>query len=601
MPQLSPACGSEFTWRAVGIGLALSVVMGAANVYFGLRVGMTVSASIPASVVGMMMLRYLFRSTDAREANLVQTAASSGESLAAGVIFTFPALLLTGAWTSFDFAVTTLAACCGGVLGVVFMMPLRRAFVDNAQLPYPEAVACASVLQSGVRSERHASRAVLIGVVGSAATRGWQQLTSWIPQVLETAVRSPAGPIYLGVDLSLAVTGVGYIIGVSVAASLFLGSALAWWVAVPLLGADGAAAVAETVAEAKATWSNEVRFLGVGMMISAGLAAMAEVAPAVAHAWRRARVERDEEIPKYVWWVLLIVAAFSTWSLYFYLLGGMAASTAALLLMLLLGFFFSAVASYIVGLVGNSNSPISGMTITAVLASALLLSLIGIEGKQAIVATLGVAAVVCCVAATSGDMSNDLKTGALVGATPKWQQVMQLGGVLTAAFVMAPTLNLLNDHLPGGIGGTYASAPQAVLFASLVEGFFGNATLPWRLIMFGVLLSLGIQLIDRTMQKRRTTFRLHTMPLALGFYLPFTLSASMLLGALVAHWRKGRGAGSPTGVLVASGFVAGESLMAILLAALLASPGLLPVGYGFTGILTLLLGWLLLRRRLRTG
>lgn len=588
----------ELTVSSITIGLALAVVMGAANVYLGLKVGMTVSASIPAAVLSMLLLRLLHGPGRLLEANQAQTAASAGESLAAGIIFTMPALVLVGAWQRFDPLLTTLVALAGGLLGVVLMIPMRRVFVARAaaDLPFPEGVACAAVLRAGARAGGGVrdARRVAEGVLFGLAFKALAGFVGLFKGTLEGAWTVGKSVVYLGSDLSVALLGVGMIVRLHVAALVFLGGTIGWLVALPLLSASlpdpagsGATSPIET---AYSVWSQQVRYLGVGAMLVGGLAAIVRVRHGLAlavHALTRSAsasagpaTNAREDLPS-AWLIgLTLVCVALIGVVYLRFTGRLDVSLAATAIMLIAAFFFTAVASYIVGLVGNSNSPVSGMTITTVLFTGALLLVFGFTGTTGMVATLGVAAIVCCTACTAGDVCNDLKTGALVGATPRRQQLMQLAGVAVAAGIMAPVLQLLHDHTPGGIGGKELAAPQAQLFASLARGFFGDASLPWPLVGVGALIGLALVGADALLERRQARFRLHPMPVAVGMYLPFGLSVPMLLGGILsALLTASRSAAGPEsrsnepGMLLASGAIAGEALMGVGLA-LVASLGI---------------------------
>ncbi len=632
----------ELTWRAIAIGLALSVVMGAANVYLGLKLGLTVSASIPAAVLGSLLLRAFTGRGPQRsrrlEANQIQTAASAGESLAAGVIFTMPALLLIGYWTRFELWSTTLIALTGGLLGILFMVPMRRVFVQNSpELPYPEGVACAAVLESVTGSDSEAAsgdtgaRFIVQGGILGGAVKILSSGIGLIQGALETAWASGAGRIFfLGGELSPILVAVGFIVRLNVAFLVALGGAIGWLVCIPLLpeirslaaalpwieAASGAGEALRTglaanpIEGAYEIWSTEIRYIGVGAMAVGGAASLWKVRAGLVRAVAELRrsvdptlvssQERDLSSPVLIG--LAGVATLGILTVYLHFTQSIPVTLLTTLLMAVLSFFFVAVASYIVGLVGNSNSPVSGMTITAVLITALLLFQFGYSGMQGMVATLGVAAIVCCAACTSGDVCNDLKTGQLVGASPRRQQIMQILGVCVASVVMAPVLQVLQDAY--GIGSRELSAPQAGLFANLVQGFFGDASLPWDMVSFGVLLGVAALGIDTLLGRSGSSFRAHLMPIAVGIYLPFGLSLPLILGGLIAHaYARTPLSGSPSplsrspsplggsqddaetvnsrlreeadrlrpGVLFSSGVIAGEALTGVAIAILVSS------------------------------
>jgi putative OPT family oligopeptide transporter len=581
---------TEITIRAIVLGLLLSVIMGAANVYLGLKAGMTVSASIPAAVIAMGILRGVFRSGSVLESNLVQTAASAGESLAAGIIFTMPALILAGIWTEFDFWTTTLIALSGGLLGVLLMVPMRRVFVvENTELKYPEGVACAEVLRVG--SAEGGSTGVGYVVAGITVGAVFKLAVSFfgiLRGVVEGAASFGPRVFYFGCDISPALVAVGFIVGLPIAVQIFIGGTIGWLVGIPLLGTAGVEAESATEA-AWTLWSTQVRYMGVGAMLVGGvssiwkvrnglLAAVEEMSSLVQGKQQdqKSLAVTERNIGSSAILGLGVLCVLLIGGLYYVLLGhspGLTILTTGV--MIVMSFFFAAVASYIVGLVGNSNSPVSGMTITAVLVTGSLILLFGFGGEAGMIATLGVAGVVCCVACTAGDVCNDLKTGQLVGASPRSQQIMQVMGVLVAAFVMAPVMTVLHQGSlnagTGGIGGRELSAPQANLFASLAKGFFGDEALPQAMVFWGIGIGIALLMIDMLLAKRNSTFRLHVMPVAVGIYLPFGLSTPILLGGLLSAlvaWRAGAKAADGAqkqGVLVTSGMIAGESLVGILL------------------------------------
>lgn len=567
----------ELTPRAVVIALVLSVVMGAANVYLGLYVGLTVSASIPAAVIGMLILRGLFRNGTILEANQVQTGASAGESLAAGVIFTIPALVLIGVWQEFDYVMTTLIAFTGGLLGILFMIPMRRVFVaaGRAELKFPEGIACAEVLRSGEReNDSRGAAAVAWGAAVGAVVKALSSMVILLKGSLETATFASNRVLFFGSDISPALLALGFIVRLNVASLIFLGGALAWLVSMPLftITAEG-----EPVEAAYALWSSQIRYIGVGAMVVGGIQSIFKVRHGLLEAVRqlRAPVEAvsgntQRDLSGRTVTTFAAIASLIVGGIYFHLTANITIAVFTTIIMVTMSFFFSAVASYIVGLVGNSNSPVSGMTITAVLFTGLLMFIFGFTGSDGMVATLGVAAIVCCVACTSGDVCNDLKTGQIVGATPYRQQMMQIAGVFVGALVMAPVLQLLHSNIPGGIGGKELPAPQAALFAGLARGIFGEgAPLPWTLIGVGAVVAVVLMAADTVLEKRGSDYRLHVMPIAVGMYLPFGIAPPIFAGGLMAHvlgaGAKGKDADArlSRGILFSSGIIAGESLTGV--------------------------------------
>ncbi|PCJ24990.1 MAG: oligopeptide transporter, OPT family [SAR86 cluster bacterium] len=597
----------ELTFRVVVLGLLLAVVMGAANVYVGLRAGMTVSASIPAAVMAMLFFKLLFKESSILEANQVQTCASAGESLAAGIIFTMPAMILIGFWDSFDFWSVTIIALTGGLLGILFMIPMRKVFIlNNDELAFPEGVACAAVLKAGEEEaadgeSKGEGRNLLFGGLLGASVAISAKLFGIIAGTLEAATVVGSRIFYFGGDLSPMLIAIGFIVRLNVALLIFIGGAISWLIAIPLLG--GAEQFPVALDGAYEIWSSQIRYIGVGAMVLGGFASLVSVRHGLIAAVKELRTnltsgnllkpDLERDIPTWaiisLGSVCIVILAFVNYRF----TGGIGITVLSTVVMMVMGFFFTGVASYIVGLVGNSNSPVSGMTITAVLVAGGLLWLFNYSGMEAMVATLGIAAIVCCVAATSGDVCNDLKTGSLVGAAPFRQQIMQIAGVFVAAFIMSPVLNLLHNNIEGGIGGRELSAPQASLFASLARGFSGEGTLPWNMIAIGVVVGAVILTIDWYLKRQGSKFRAHLMPIAVGMYLPFGLATPILIGGLLAHFYSKNTPEAQhdrvlhKGVLFSSGVIAGEALMSVGLACMTAlgfrsldlglSPGLVTI------------------------
>ncbi len=576
----------ELTITAIVMGLILSVVMGAANVYLGLRAGMTVSASIPAAVIAMGVLQGVFRRKSILEANLVQTSASAGESLAAGIIFTMPALVMIGVWEDFDFWTTGVIALSGGLLGILFMIPMRRVFiVESPELKYPEGIACAEVLRAGESDTRGETRSgsflVFSGLMVGGGFKFLVSLFGLLKGSVAGAFFASNRAFYFGLDISPALVSVGVIVGLPVAMQIFLGGAIGWLVVIPLLKADPSLSAIEA---AEKLWSTQVRYIGVGTMVVGGVYSIWRVRNGLVYAVKdlfsqyRRKVETQEEETE----VNLGGKALSLFTLvciglifgfyYIFLDRHLSITVLVTVIMIVMAFFFTAVASYIVGLVGNSNSPVSGMTITTILITGLLIYLFGYSGTEGILATLGVAGVVCCVACTSGDVCNDLKTGYLLKARPRSQQILQILGVLAAAFILAPVMSVLHEGSlnqgTGGIGGRELPAPQAGLFASLVDGFFGNGQLPWGMVGIGIGIGVFILLLDFLFARGGIHVRLHVMPVAVGIYLPLELSVPIFLGGLL-HFCLSRLKNAVSlqrnGVLVSSGVIAGESLAGVFL------------------------------------
>ena len=590
----------ELNLRVIILGLILSVVMGSANVYLGLKAGMTVSASIPAAVVGMLVLRYFGRTGGSShggsilEANQIQTAASAGESLAAGIIFTMPALILIGVWQEFDMILTTVIAFTGGLLGILFMIPMRQVFIvkNEDNLQYPEGLACASVLEAGQETDSSDNASSIIkGALLGGAFKGLISFVGLLKGGLETAYLIGNRIFFFGGDISPALLAVGFIVKLNVAVLIFIGGFIGWLIGIPLLG-HGLEHAGNPVEGAWELWSTQIRYVGVGAMVVGGMSSIFRVRKGLVDAikvLRKSQINIDQDnipsnqkdIPPKAINIFSAIAVTLVGGVYYYITNDIAITVVTTIIMIVMAFFFTAVASYIVGLVGNSNSPVSGMTITAVLFTGGLLYVFGFSGTEGMVATLGVAAIVCCAACTSGDVCNDLKTGQIVGSSPFRQQIMQIAGVAVASLVMAPIMQLLHETTPGGIGGRELAAPQAGLFASLAKGFFGDGILPWNMVAIGAVLGIIILSADSFLERwyklkniqNPNSFRLHLMPIAVGMYLPFGLSTPILIGGLLAHFilkqnstNKDPDSVLQKGVLLSSGLIAGESLMGILLA-----------------------------------
>ncbi|MFC1573190.1 OPT family oligopeptide transporter [Candidatus Eisenbacteria bacterium] len=582
----------EATILALLLGSGLSILMGAANTYLGLYAGMTVSASIPAAVTSMVFLRLVFGRGTILENNIVQTMASTGESLAAGVIFTVPALVMVGVWKEFEFWPTTLIVLLGGLLGIVFMVPMRRALiVRRRDLIYPEGVACSEVLQTG-ESGGKGLRAILLGSVVGAVFKILISGVHLVQGTVEGAVTRGRSVLYMGADMSVALLAVGYIVNLNIAVLITLGGAIGWLVAMPLLGgADPGAVALDTAWD---LWETKIRYLGVGAMLVGGLHSIWSVRGGIVAGitgLRPARdtetglqpeaclrTERDMPFP----WLLgvFLITTLATFFLYDYLIGSAGIALVTTIVMVIAAFLFVAVATYIAGLVGSSNSPVSGMTICALLIAAGALLALGIKGESAILATLGVAGVVCCATCTSGDIAQDLKTGLLVGATPAKQQWTEIVATVVSACAFAPILFLLHGAYGIGTGEPGSlRAPQAALFASLTEGFFGDGVLPWNLILYGALIGVVLIVVDGFLKRAGSSFRAHVMPIAVGIYLPLSLDIPILAGGLIRHFfgRGDKGSGGSLGILFGSGLIAGEALLGIGLAApIILVPQLVP-------------------------
>lgn len=596
----------EITVRSILLSVLLAAVLAAANAYLGLFAGMTVSASIPAAVLSMAILRWS-RTANILENNIVQTAASSGEALAAGVIFTLPALVLLGAWDHFHYWDTVLIAGVGGTLGVLFTIPLRRALVGNRALRFPEGVATAEVLKAGMGVQREGAsvRALLTGgLCGAAAKFGESGLRLW-PDSIEQAAALGRTLWYGGLQLSPALVAVGYIIGLRTAAVVFGGGVLAWWVLLPFAAwVQGWDQAADALAATKMLWGTQLRSIGIGAMLVGGLWTLSQIrGPVIESLTHLTRTLRrgnrdsagvatapssrlDRDAPGWFLAVLMAGCLLATVVAYDHATGSIGVAILMTLAMIPAAFLFSSVAGYMAGLVGSSSNPVSGVTIaTLMLTATLLLLFLGAQHPAGPMAALLIAAVVCCAAAMGGDNLQDLKTGQLVGATPWKQQVMQLIGVGTAAIVLAPVLTVL--HAQYGMGAPTTAhphpltAPQATLMANLATGMF-NGGLPWGFVTIGAALAIILIACDRWLVARSSSWRLPVLAVALGLYLPLKLTAAVMVGGLISAAcaqyteRRQDGGSAGPGVLAAAGLITGEALMGILLAAPLALTSIWP-------------------------
>lgn len=611
-----PASSSprEITAKAVVLGIVLAAVLAGANAYLGLKVGLTVSASIPAAVISMAVLRML-RGATVVENNIVQTAASAGEALAAGVIFTLPALVLLGYWNGFPFLPVATIALCGGVLGVLFTVPLRRALIVEKPLRFPEGVATAEVLKAGQRGGRSARYITIAGLAG-ALLKFAQTGLGIASGTVTGAVKAGGVVIGLGSELGVALLGVGYIVGLNIAVLVFAGGALAWFAGIPLYMAladpvalQGIVGDATGFDAAEAVWDEQIRYLGVGAMAVGGVwALLSVVRPMVTSirssisAVRAARSGEGADVPRterdipanWLGYGTLVMAAPVLLVFLFVVdrsrleIGsGVFAGTLAfgLVFALLAGFVFSSVSGYMTGLVGSSNNPVSGVTVLTLLTSSLvLLGILGTQidfGADEAKATIGAATavlisgVVSCAAAIAGDNLHDLKTGRLLGATPFKQQIMLIVGVVVSALCIAPILSVLyaaygmgNSFPRSGMDPSQAlQAPQAALMSSIGEGVFGGG-LPWAMIAGGGVLAVLLIVADQVLQRREASFRMPVLAVAVGLYLPLELSVPIFVGGVIAHLvaRRKRGADNGPGVLFASGLITGEALVGIVLA-----------------------------------
>lgn len=572
----------EFTITSIIMGILLAVIFGAANAYLGLRVGMTVSASIPAAVISMGVIRVIMKKNSILESNIVQTIGSAGESLAAGAIFTMPALFLwaeEGLCEMPDLVEITLIALCGGILGILFMVPLRNALIvkEHATLLYPEGTACAEVLLAGEEGGSNAST-VFSGMGFAAAFKFLVDGIKVIPADVCAAFKSFKGEI--GMEVYPALLGVGYIVGPQIASYMFVGSLVGWMVIIPLIclfgpdismypAAEGVT-IAQLFAEggAAAIWSTYVKYIGAGAIATGGIISLIKSLPLIITTFRdsmksmkdgkntsTARTAQDLPMNLILLGILIMVVII-------WLVPAIPVNPLGALLIVVFGFFFATVSSRMVGLIGSSNNPVSGMAIATLLIATFAIKSTGDTGITGMTGAIAIGSVICIIAAIAGDTSQDLKTGYLLGATPKKQQIAELIGVVAAAFAIGGVLYLLNAAW--GYGGAEVPAPQATLMKMIVEGIMGGQ-LPWTLVFIGVFLAIGLEILQ-----------VPVMPFAIGLYLPIYLNATIMIGGVVRMFmdarkkvdQKVKEQQTTNGTLYCAGMIAGEGLVGIVLAIL---------------------------------
>ena len=607
----------ELTLRVILVGIVLGVLMTAANAYLGLYAGMTVSASIPAAVMSMIILRTMFKDVSILENNAVQTMASAGESLAAGVIFTVPALLVMNLWTSIQWMETLIIATLGGLLGTMFTIALRRLFIVEEALPYPEGVACREVLVAGEEGGDGALAilyALGIGGIYGLMVKGFQVTH----HTVEGAFNFLTTRMYAGMDLSIALLSVGFIVGIRIASFIFFGGVLGFGILVPMYGLIYGWPETDSLVDGfYAIWSTQIRYVGVGAMVVGGVYTLWSMRKTIITGLSKAFVKSDDdvgELPRteqdlpmrYVFLTcgVLIVLTFL---FYWWSTQSLILALAGALFLAFVAFFFAAVAGYIAGVVGSSNSPVSGMTIATLLFTVGLVWVVGdlmlnMETQDLMMATLLIAAIVATSAAIAGDVMQDLKTGHMLGATPRRQQVAEIIGVLTGAIVIGPVLSLLHDAfrisqtacqlnpLPSDPTCSNALfAPQAELIGAIVQGAFGG-DLNIQMVMLGAAIAVALIML-----------KMPVMSVAIGIYLPLGLSVPIMAGGIISHIllksahlrvdgilhdepspqaQKAAKEVESRGVLIGAGFIAGESIMGVFIAVLIVAKINLPEIFG---------------------
>ncbi|GAB6105597.1 MAG: OPT family oligopeptide transporter [Blautia sp.] len=589
---------AEMTVTSVIMGIILAVVFGAANAYLGLRVGMTVSASIPAAVISMGVIRVIMKKNSILESNLVQTIGSAGESLAAGAIFTMPALFLwaeEGLCEKPGLVEITLIALCGGVLGVLFMVPLRNALIvkEHATLLYPEGTACADVLLAGEEGGSNAAT-VFSGMGIAAAFKFIVDGLKAVPADVAVAFKSFKGEI--GMEVYPALLGVGYIVGPRIASFMFVGSIVGWLVIIPLICLFGPetsmypAAAGVTISQlfaeggAAAIWSNYVKYIGAGAIATGGIISLIKSLPLIISTFRdsmksmkgsqaNSTLRTDRDLPMGVILVGILAMVFIIW-----FVPAIPVNFLGALLIVVFGFFFATVSSRMVGMIGSSNNPVSGMAIATLLIATFAIKATGETGIKGMTGAIAIGSVICIIAAIAGDTSQDLKTGYLLGATPRTQQIGELLGVVVSGLAIGGVLYLLDAAW--GYGTADVPAPQAGLMKMIVEGIMGG-NLPWTLVFVGVCLAIGLEIL-----------RIPVMPFAIGLYLPIYLNATIMIGGVVRMFMDGRKKVDAKtkerqvtdGTLYCAGMIAGEGLVGIFLAILAVAGVTIPSFISFGNI-----------------
>ena len=564
----------EFTITSIILGIILAVLFGGANAYLGLRVGMTVSASIPAAVISMGVIRFILKKSSILENNMVQTIGSAGESLAAGAIFTLPAIFMWAQEGICDvptFIEIALIALCGGILGVLFMVPLRNALIvkEHGVLPYPEGTACAEVLMAG--EEGGAKSGTVFAGLGIAAIYKFiADGLCLFPSEVDFEIKAYKGS-GIGMDVLPALAGVGYICGAKISSYLFAGGITAWFVIMPLISLFGGNVImypgTVPLSEMGAwdIWGSYVRYIGAGAVAAGGVISLIKSLPLIVSTFAKAikgfgvksesqgRTER--EMPMAIVLGGILIVALAMW-----LIPTIPVNIFGALIIIVFGFFFATVSSRMVGLVGSSNNPVSGMAIATLLISTLLLKITGNDGAGGMISAITIGTIICIVAAMAGDTSQDLKTGFIIGATPRKQQIGEIIGAVFSAVAIGGILYLFNAAWQ--YGSTELPAPQATLMKMVVEGVMGG-NLPWNLVLAGAFVAIVIEVLG-----------IPVLPFAIGLYLPIHLSTPIMAGGLIRLYiekkkfknEESRKKSIDSGILYTSGLIAGEGLIGILLA-----------------------------------
>jgi oligopeptide transporter, OPT family len=560
----------EFTPLAIILGVIIAIVFGAANAYLGLRVGLTISASIPAAVISMGIVRKILKRDSILENNLVQTIGSAGESLAAGAIFTLPAAFL---WETewgdshyISYLNILLLTLIGGILGVIFMIPLRRALIvkEDGVLPYPEGKACAEVLKAGEEGGQDSS-VVFKGLGLAALYKFLANGLKIFPEEVsyEISAKNFAGTA-VGFDALPALMGVGYIVGPNISAIMLSGGILAWFVLMPLLHAFGSTEL--TNLAPSDLWSNYIRYIGAGAVATGGIISLVKSLPMIVKSFKDSisdlksrddnsnsdRLDTDISFKASI--ILIIISV-----ILIFLMPFTPVNIVGAIIIVIFGFFFATVSSRMVGIIGSSNNPVSGMSIATLLIATLILKATGLVGHDGMIAAISIGTIICVIAAIAGDCSQDLKTGYIVGASPKYQQIGEIIGVLASALAIGGILWILNTSI--GFGTKDLPAPQAVLMKMIVEGVM-NGNLPWDLVFIGAAIAIMVELLG-----------ISVLPFAIGLYLPLNTSLGIMFGGVVRLIvdklkidKKSKKDAETKGTLYSAGLIAGEGIMGIILA-----------------------------------
>ncbi len=558
----------ELTLTSIIVGMLLAVIFGAANAYLGLKVGMTVSASIPSAVIAMGIIKMVLRKNSALEVNMVQTIGSSGESLAAGAIFTLPALFIWASEGIMDkpsILEITLIAIIGGLLGIFFMVPLRNALIvkEHGVLPYPEGTACAEVILAGEKGGASA-KTVFAGMGFAALFKFIIDGLKLVAGEVAVTFKGFAGTI--GTQIYPAVMSVGYICGPRISSFMFSGGVLSWLVLIPLIVFFGGETVQATFAGGGAygIWSNYIKYIGAGALVAGGFISLIKTVPLIVKTFAEAikgisfkatadgkRTDKDMNF-------LFVILGVLVLTLVIWIVDIIPVPFVGALIIVVFGFFFATVSSRMVGLVGSSNNPVSGMTIATVLVATVLLKATGMIGPRGMTSAIAIASIVCIVTAIAGDTSQDLKTGYLLGATPVKQQVGEIMGVLASALAIGGTLYLLDAAW--GFGSAGLEAPQASMMKMIIEGVM-DGNLPWALILSGMFIAIVVELL-----------KIPVLPFAIGVYLPIQLNACIMVGGIIRLFfdrikdSERKETAISRGILFSSGMIAGEGLVGIALA-----------------------------------